>query len=378
MPTPITILTGFLGSGKTTLLNNILRADHGLRMAVLVNDFGEVNIDAQLIVGIEGEKISLQNGCICCTIRGDLEEAVLTLIHGPEPPEYIVIEASGVSDPGAVALTFTLSPALRAGVQVDSILAVVDAEQLLRLNGRSAMLARQQIAVADMLVLNKVDLVSEQTLRLMHQMLRDLVPDVRILETTFGRVPLELVLGVGRYALDKLTAEPLDVHVHPEHEHDHNHEHEHEHGHEHEHEHEHHHAHHHVHEDHTLVFNTWRYTHHEPFAYHTLYDAIKSLPPNIFRAKGIVYIDHMRDQRGVLQVAGTRVRLTREQDWGGQTPRTDLVFIGEEGAIDPAELRARFDACLVHNAPPEPSEYQRALQWVRQVQAERERELAGR
>jgi G3E family GTPase len=107
---PITILTGFLGSGKTTLLNHILHTDHGLRMAVLVNDFGEVNIDAQLVVGVAGEKISLSNGCICCTIRDDLAAAVLDLLHSSEPPEYILIEASGVSDPGAVALTFLLTP----------------------------------------------------------------------------------------------------------------------------------------------------------------------------------------------------------------------------------------------------------------------------
>ncbi len=191
---PITILSGFLGAGKTTLLNHVLHGDHGLRMAVLVNDFGEVNIDAQLVVGVEGEKISLSNGCICCTIRDDLATAVLNLIAAPDPPEYILIEASGVSDPGAVAMTFVLSPELRETTYVDTILALVDAENLLRLNGRSAMLARRQIAFADLLVLNKVDLVPAKTLRLVKEVLRDLVPDVRLLETTFGRVPLELVL----------------------------------------------------------------------------------------------------------------------------------------------------------------------------------------
>ncbi len=191
---PITILSGFLGAGKTTLLNHVLHGDHGLRMAVLVNDFGEVNIDAQLVVGVEGEKISLSNGCICCTIRDDLATAVLNLIAAPDPPEYILIEASGVSDPGAVAMTFVLPPELRETTYVDTILALVDAENLLRLNGRSAMLARRQIAFADLLVLNKVDLVPAKTLRLVKEVLRDLVPDVRLLETTFGRVPLELVL----------------------------------------------------------------------------------------------------------------------------------------------------------------------------------------
>ena len=140
---PITILTGFLGAGKTTLLNEILRADHGLRMAVLVNDFGEVNIDAQLVIGVEGETINLSNGCICCTIRDDLETAVLDLVYAPEPPEYILIEASGVSDSGAVALTFVLSPELRARTRIDTITALIDTEQLLHLDGQSAMLAER-------------------------------------------------------------------------------------------------------------------------------------------------------------------------------------------------------------------------------------------
>lgn len=354
---PITILTGFLGAGKTTLLNHILHADHGLRMAVLINDFGEVNIDAQLVVGVEGETISLANGCICCTIRGDLETAVLDLIHAPEPPEYILIEASGVSDPGAVALTFVM-PALRAHTKVDTILALIDTEQLLRLDGQSAMLAQQQISIADLLILNKVDLIPAETVRLVKEMLRELAPDVRVLETTYGRIPLELLLSVGRHTLDTLQPDAtLDIHVHPEEASgadDHHH-----HEHEHDHDHEHH--------DHTLVFNTWRYRSERPFAYRALHDAIKTLPPTIYRAKGIVYLDDSPETRRVLQVAGSRVHLTREGDWGEQTPYSELVFIGEAGSIDAHALQHRFDACLAENAPPAPDPYQEALAWVREM-----------
>lgn len=367
---PVTILTGFLGAGKTTLLNHVLHADHGLRMAVLINDFGEVNIDAQLVVGVEGETISLANGCICCTIRGDLETAVLDLIQTDDPPDYILIEASGVSDPGAVALTFTLSPELRQTTAVDSILAVVDAEQLLQLNGRSAMLARRQIGIADFLILNKIDLVPPETLRLVVEVIRDLVPEVRVLETSHGRVPLELVLSVGRHTLETIAAaDTLDIHVHPEHTHGHNHDYDHNHDHDHEHDHNHDHNHDHDHEDHTLVFNTWRYRSDEPFTYRALYDALKTLPPTIYRAKGIVYMDHMAEQRGILQVAGTRIRLTRDALWADQTPYTELVFIGEAGSIDPHALQNRFDACLVKNAPPAPDPYEEALAWVREMWA---------
>ena len=353
---PITILTGFLGAGKTTLLNEILRADHGLRMAVLVNDFGEVNIDAQLVVGVEGETINLANGCICCSIRGDLETAVLDLIRDPEPPEYILIEASGVSDPGAVALTFVLSAELRAHTKVDTILALVDTEQFLQLNGRSAMLARRQIGIADLLLLNKVDLVPPLTVRLVKEMLQDLVPDVRVLETTYGRIPLELVLSVGRHTLDTLQSDAtLDIHVHPEKmdEADDHHHHEHDHDHE--------------HQDHTLVFSTWHYASKRPFAYRKLHDAIKTLPATIYRAKGIVYLDKNREQKHLLQVAGSRIHLIREDEWGSQTPYSELVFIGEADTLDAPQLQTIFDDCLAEEDLPAPDTSEEALSWVREM-----------
>jgi G3E family GTPase len=125
-PIPVTILTGFLGAGKTTLLNRILNGNHGLRVAVLVNDFGTINIDAELVVGVESNVISLANGCICCTIRDDLIATVLETIDRPERPEYILLEASGVAEPTGIAMTFN-NPRFRERIRLDSILCVVDA-----------------------------------------------------------------------------------------------------------------------------------------------------------------------------------------------------------------------------------------------------------
>src|SRR5271167_4012059 len=126
---PLTILTGFLGAGKTTLLNRILTGAHGLTIGVLVNDFGSINIDAELVVGVDGGTISLANGCVCCEIRDDLVESVLLLLDRPQAPDYILLEASGVADPAGIFATFT-DPALRESIRLDSVTCVVDAEQV--------------------------------------------------------------------------------------------------------------------------------------------------------------------------------------------------------------------------------------------------------
>src|SRR5271155_4105674 len=126
---PVTVLTGFLGAGKTTLLNRILNGDHGLRVAVLVNDFGAINIDAELVIGVKNDVISLTNGCVCCSIRDDLVATVLETIDRPEAPEYILLEASGVADPSGITMTFSDS-GLRDRIRLDSVTCVIDADQV--------------------------------------------------------------------------------------------------------------------------------------------------------------------------------------------------------------------------------------------------------
>jgi len=356
LPIPITILTGFLGSGKTTLLNHLLHSDHGLRVAVMVNDFGAVNIDSQLIVGVQGEAedmISLSNGCICCTIRGDLLKAMVDLIHRTDTPEYIIIETSGVSDPASVATTFMMAD-LKPFVRVDSILTVIDAEQGGdTLEGDQYFLAMTQVGVADIVVINKVDLVDAIQLQEIRNWVREIIPRARIIETTHGKVPPELVLGVGAYAPERLAAvTPKDIHVHEagvptDHDHDHGHAHDHDDHESHNHDHEEHdHA-----PDHSLVFETWHWTTTQPLAFKALRRVIEELPLTIYRAKGFVFLADMPDNKGVLHVVGKRVSLTFGELWGDTAPYSEIVIIGEHGGVAPDDLRQRFEASLVINQP---------------------------
>jgi len=342
-PIPVTLIAGFLGAGKTTLLNRILKGEHGLRVAVLVNDFGAVNIDSELIVGVEGETVSLANGCICCTIRDDLLNAALAVVSRHEPPEYIVIEASGVSDPYSIAQTFLL-PSLRPYTRLDSIVAVVDAEQIRDIGPQNEMLAMDQIGAADLVVLNKVDLVTPAALGAVRSWIRDVSPDARVMETTFGQVSLDLLLGVGRYDPERLLERPArDGHAHAAGEDD---------------DHDH---------DHSAVFSTWTYASDEALSQAALERALDNLPPTIYRAKGFIWLRENPVRKIVLQVVGKRASLSLGELWPEDGPRrTQIVMIGAHGKLQPERLKAVFDQCRA-GAPPASADekLKQALDWVR-------------
>ena len=192
---PVTILSGFLGAGKTTLLNHILSNQQGLKTAVLVNEFGEIGIDNDLIVATDDDTVELSNGCICCSINDELLSAVERILDRPSPMDYIVVETTGLADPLPVAMTF-LGSELRDSTRLDSIITLIDAE-----NFDDTVLdtqaGRAQVIYGDILLLNKCDLVPDQRVEELEQTLRAVKNDARILHSVKGDVPLPLLLSVG-------------------------------------------------------------------------------------------------------------------------------------------------------------------------------------
>jgi len=314
---PVTILTGFLGAGKTTLLNRMLNGSHGLRVAVLVNDFGSINIDTELIVGVEDNAISLANGCVCCQIRDDLVETIEEVIARSEKPEYILLEASGVADPSGIAMTFAI-PTFRDRIRLDSIISIVDTEQIFEdaNNPYLTMLKLQQIGFSDMVILNKVDLVDNEQLQRVKDWINSKMQRVRMVEAVHCDVPLEILLAVGRFDPQQLVAADN--------------------------------GHHHELTDHGHEFSTWSFETDKPISLDELNEMVKKrLPGNIYRCKGVVYAAESPERRAVLQVVGRRSDVSLGEDWGDTQPHTQIVAIGAPGSIDPEKLSAEFNVCIL-------------------------------
>lgn len=306
---PVTIVTGFLGAGKTSLLNHLLMAPHGIRLAVLVNDFGAINIDADLISNQEGSVISLENGCICCSLSDGLLAAAIQVLRQPIPPDHILIETSGVSDPIEVANTFA-DPELQPYAPLDGIITLVDAELGPQLTGSEGELARRQVAAADVVLLNKFDLIEQAEQETARKWVAEISPTARILETVRARAPVELLMNL-QGATVLLDNNPLnDVER--------------------------------ASTEAAPSFDTEAFEIDVPISLAKLQAALAAMPRTIFRAKGFLFVSDRPENKIILQSTGRRAELTVGEPWGNQVPMNRLVFIGSKGGIDRAAIERIF------------------------------------
>jgi len=354
---PVTVLTGYLGAGKTTLLNRILSENHGRKYAVIVNEFGEIGIDNDLIVGADEEIFEMNNGCICCTVRGDLVRIMGGLMKRRGKFDAIIVETTGLADPAPVAQTFFVDDDVQANARLDAVVSVADARWLKdRLS--DAPEAKNQIAFADVIVLNKIDLVSKSDLAEVEARIRAINPYARLVPAERCQVPLAEVLDRGAFDLDRiLTIEPDFLNT-DDHDHDHHH-----HGHDH-----HHHDHgDHGHEDHGHEDHGHDDQHHALKHYHDedmqslalrtdkpinpeiflpwLSQLIATEGQNILRSKGILAFDG-DDDRYVFQAVHMMLESDHQREWqDGERRESRLVFIGRK--LPEQAIREGFERSIV-------------------------------
>ena len=286
---PVTIISGFLGAGKTTLINALLQGDHGLNITVLVNDFGAINIDAELILKREREVMELSNGCVCCSIQSDMVAQLRTMFLSDKPPEYLLIEASGISQPGRIASVFGY-PQLRSFARLDAVITLIDVTNVSELSENSAQLVQTQLEAADMIVLTKTDLASAEAVRAVRS--HWLLPDQPVFQASHGDVPVQYILNTsahpdrgeeiggpaskGRFFSQGMVATA-------------------------------------------------------PISYARFRSALSALPNSVFRAKGFLYCEDFPETRIVFQKVGARLDFQKAGPWE-EAPETRLVVIGEREA----------------------------------------------
>ena len=366
---PVTVLTGYLGAGKTTLLNRILTEQHGRRYAVIVNEFGEIGIDNDLVVGADEEVFEMNNGCICCTVRGDLIRIIEGLMRRRGKFDAIIVETTGLADPAPVAQTFFVDADVKDAAQLDAVVTLADAKWLSdRL--KDAPEAKSQIAFADVIILNKTDLVTKEELAEVEARIRGINPYATLHRSVKANVPLDAVLERKAFDLDRiLKLEPnfLEADDHAHHDHD-DHHHHHDHGHDHGHDHDHacgpecghdHHDHEHAHHDHDdhghlkAIHDTEMQSvsiRHEgdvdperfvPW----LNELVQREGPDILRCKGIIAFKD-EPKRFVFQGVHMILDGDLQRDWKpGEKRESRLVFIGRHLKED--AIRKGFAGTIV-------------------------------
>jgi len=304
---PVTIVSGFLGSGKTTLLNRILNSDiyanKGLKIAVMVNDFGELNIDSQLVVSAEQNMINLENGCICCTVESDLIEQLRKLLQMRSGrPDVILIETSGVSEPSKVVNTLHY-PEFKEQLRVDAVISMLDAEQFNQLEGTMKRLAMDQLSAADIVVINKTDLVNEQQLQQLKA--QWLFPNASVYQTQYANVPLELLVDVsaGQHT-ENMTEQAHVCSAQCTHENDSK-------------------------TDHNQQFSSMSWQYKQPLELSKLRQVLTDLPGSVYRVKGIVDLIDVPEQRCLVHKVGSRLTIVKQDKWQ-EEKTSQLVFIASE------------------------------------------------
>jgi G3E family GTPase len=345
---PVTVLTGYLGAGKTTLLNRILSEPHGKRYAVIVNEFGEIGIDNELVVGADEEVFEMNNGCICCTVRGDLVRILDGLMRRKGKFDAIIVETTGLADPAPVAQTFFIDESVGRRTKLDAVVTVADAKWL---NERlkDAPEAKNQIAFADVILINKTDLVSPEELREVEARIRGINPYAKVHKAEHAKVPLDAVLGRNAFDLDRIL--DLEPEFLGSEDHDHHHHHDHEHGdhadaHDHAHDHEHAHGglqHYHDEEMQSISFRTDRPLDPDKF-FPWVQDLVQKEGPNILRCKGILAFKD-DDERFVFQGVHMILDGDHQRPWKTDEKRESrIVFIGRN--LPGKMISEGFESCI--------------------------------
>jgi len=323
---PVTIISGFLGSGKTTLLNHILKNQVGIKTAVLVNEFGEIGIDNDLIIEGSEDMIELNNGCICCSINGELLNTVSKVLERAEKLDYLIVETTGLADPLPVAMTFAAGD-LREKVRLDSIITVIDGENFdFEINNTSV--AYSQILYGDILLLNKCDLVNEKQLKKVEKFINQIKKEPRILRSTNSEVGLQTIMSVGLFETDtfKFDKDKKDV---EDHSHDHSS-----------------HSHDHSSHSHDLINNIEGFTSvsfetFEPFSLRKFqYFLDNQISQNVFRAKGILWFMES-ERKHIFHLSGKRFSLD-DEEWTREKSNK-IVLIGKN--LDHQTIKNQLSSC---------------------------------